>query len=147
MERNDGYRDRQGRRDYNYRQRQYNKFDDDREEPVPEDPRVDRNDEDGWGDADYQAAGYHHDQHDNQHKGNRHYHRPYNRGGYRGRSRGFFNNRQVSYNRDASTVTETNTPNGVESSTTAIKTLTQIGDDEDLTRITTRSLLSPLFSS
>ncbi|VDL67716.1 unnamed protein product, partial [Nippostrongylus brasiliensis] len=33
MERNDGYRDRQGRRDYNYRQRQYNKFDDDREEP------------------------------------------------------------------------------------------------------------------
>ncbi|WKX89682.1 hypothetical protein Q1695_008934 [Nippostrongylus brasiliensis] len=102
MERNDGYRDRQGRRDYNYRQRQYNKFDDDREEPVPEDPRVDRNDEDGWGDADYQAAGYHHDQHDNQHKGNRHYHRPYNRGGYRGRSRGFFNNRQASYNRDDS---------------------------------------------
>ncbi|KIH50075.1 hypothetical protein ANCDUO_19849, partial [Ancylostoma duodenale] len=51
MERNDNYRERQGRREYNnYRQRQYNKYDDDREEPVPEDPRVDRNDDDGWDD-------------------------------------------------------------------------------------------------
>ncbi|PIO69057.1 hypothetical protein TELCIR_09133 [Teladorsagia circumcincta] len=100
MERNDNYRDRQGRRDYNYRQRQYTKYDDDREEPVPEDPRVDRTDEDGWGEAEYQAAGYHHDQQDHQHKHNRQYHRPYNRGGYRGRSRGYFNNRQNHYNRD-----------------------------------------------
>ncbi|KAK6028415.1 helicase protein, partial [Ostertagia ostertagi] len=100
MERNDNYRDRQGRRDYNYRQRQYTKYDDDREEPVPEDPRVDRNDDDGWGEAEYQAAGYHHDQQDHQHKHNRQYHRPYNRGGYRGRSRGYFNNRQSHYNRD-----------------------------------------------
>ncbi|KAL6729416.1 hypothetical protein Aduo_000470 [Ancylostoma duodenale] len=101
MERNDNYRERQGRREYNnYRQRQYNKYDDDREEPVPEDPRVDRNDDDGWDDEDYQAAGYHHDQQDYQHKHNRHYHRPYNnRGGFRGRGRGgFYHNRH--YNRD-----------------------------------------------
>uniref|UniRef100_A0A7I4XVZ3 ATP-dependent RNA helicase DHX36 n=1 Tax=Haemonchus contortus TaxID=6289 RepID=A0A7I4XVZ3_HAECO len=100
MERNDNYRDRQGRRDYNYRQRQYNKYDDDREEPVPEDPRVDRNDDDGWGEADYQAAGYHHDQVDHQPKHNRHYHRPYNAGAYHGRNRGHFSNRQGLYNRD-----------------------------------------------
>lgn len=101
MERNDSYRDRQGRRDYNYRQRQYNKYDDDREEPVPEDPRVDRNDQEEWGEADYQAAGYHHEQQDHQQKNNRPYHRPYNRGAYRGRGRGYFNNRQQGYfNRD-----------------------------------------------
>ncbi|KAK6038493.1 hypothetical protein COOONC_24000 [Cooperia oncophora] len=101
MERNDNYRDRQGRRDYVYRQRQYNKYDDDREEPVPEDPRVDRNDDDGWAEMDYQAVGYHHDQQDqHQHKHNRHYNRPYNRGGYRARNRGYFNNRQNHYNRD-----------------------------------------------
>ncbi|KAK6727500.1 hypothetical protein RB195_005280 [Necator americanus] len=102
MERSDNYRERQGRRDYNnYRPRQYNKFDDDREEPVPEDPRVDRNGEDDWEEEELQAGGYHHDQQDYQHKQNRHYHsRPYNsRGGYRGRGRGgFFNNRH--YNRD-----------------------------------------------
>ncbi|PIO60839.1 hypothetical protein TELCIR_17655 [Teladorsagia circumcincta] len=45
-----------GRRDYNYRQRQYTKYDDDREEPVPEDPRVDRTDEDGWGEVSWNAV-------------------------------------------------------------------------------------------
>ncbi|KJH48593.1 hypothetical protein DICVIV_05280 [Dictyocaulus viviparus] len=97
MERNDNYRQRQGTRDYNYRQqRQCSRYDDDREELVPEDPRVDRNDGDSWSDVPM----YHHDQFDYPHKPNRHCHRPCTQSAYRGRSRGYFSNRQVKYGRD-----------------------------------------------